>query len=88
MAREKLRFCLHISKKSATFAALLKNETLNIDINMDTLLKNLGAILVLLGVVCLAVYFFGVQRNGLLAAGLALEVAGLFAHVILNKRYQ
>ena len=79
---------MHISKKSATFAALLKNETLNIDINMDTLLKNLGAILVLLGVVCLAVYFFGVQRNGLLAAGLALEVAGLFAHVILNKRYQ
>ena len=55
---------------------------------MDTLLKNLGAILVLLGVVCLAVYFFGVQRNGLLAAGVALEVAGLFAHVILNKRYQ
>jgi hypothetical protein len=79
---------LHISKKSATFAALLKNETLNIDINMDTLLKNLGAILVLLGVVCLAIYFFGVQVNGLLVAALALQVGGLFAHVILNKRYQ
>jgi hypothetical protein len=88
VAREKLNFCLHISKKSATFAALLKNETLNIDINMDTLLKNLGAILVLLGVVCLAIYFFGVQVNGLLVAALALQVGGLFAHVILNKRYQ
>ena len=55
---------------------------------MDTLLKNLGAILVLLGVVCLAIYFFGVQVNGLLVAALALQVSGLFAHVILNKRYQ
>ena len=56
--------------------------------NMNTLLKNLGAILVLLGVVCLAVYYFGVQVNGLLVAALALQVAGLFAHVILNKRVQ
>ena len=79
---------LYNNKKSATFAALLKNETLNIDINMDTLLKNLGAILVLLGVVCLAIYFFGVQVNGLLVAALVLQVGGLFAHVILNKRYQ
>ena len=54
--------------------------------NMNTLLKNLGAILVLLGVVCLAIYYFGVQVNGLLVAALALQVAGLFAHVILNKR--
>jgi hypothetical protein len=53
---------------------------------MDTLLKNLGAILVLLGVICLAIYYFGVQVNGLLVASLALEVAGLFVHVILNKR--
>ena len=55
---------------------------------MNTLLKNLGAILVLLGVVCLAVYFFGVQKNALLVVGLVLEVGGLFAHVLLNKRYQ
>jgi hypothetical protein len=55
---------------------------------MDTLLKNLGAILVLLGVVCLAIYYFGVQVNGLLATALVLQIAGLFVHVILNKRYQ
>ena len=56
--------------------------------DMNNLLKNLGAILVLLGVVCLAVYYFGVQVNGLLVAALILQVAGLFAHVILNKRVQ
>ena len=61
-------------------------ETSNIDIKMDTLLKNLGAILVLLGVVCLAIYYFGVQVNGLLVAALTLQVVGLFVHVILNKR--
>ena len=53
---------------------------------MNTLLKNLGAILVLLGVVCLAVYHFGVQKNALLVVGLALEVAGFFAYILINKR--
>ena len=55
---------------------------------MNTLLKNLGAILVLLGVICLAVYYFGVQINALLVASLVLEVGGLFAHVLLNKKLQ
>ncbi len=55
---------------------------------MNNLLKNLGAILVLLGVVCLAVYYFGVQVNGLLVASMVLEVAGLLVYVLLNKRVQ
>ena len=55
---------------------------------MNNLLKNLGAILVLLGVVCLAVYYFGVQVNGLLVASMILEVVGLFAYILLNKRVQ
>ena len=55
---------------------------------MDTLLKNLGAILVLLGVVCLAIYNFGVQVNGLLVAALVLQVGGLFAYILINKRLQ
>ena len=53
---------------------------------MNTLLKNLGAILVLLGVVCLAVYYFGVQVNGLLVTALALEVAGVLSYILINKR--
>ena len=55
---------------------------------MNTLLKNLGAILVLLGVICLAIYYFGVQVNGLLIASMALEVAGFFAYILINKRLQ
>jgi hypothetical protein len=51
-----------------------------------TLLKNLGAILVLLGVVCLAVYYFGVQVNGLLVASMVLEVAGILSYIFVNRR--
>lgn len=53
---------------------------------MKTLLENLGSILVLLGVICLAVYYFGVQVNALLVASMVLEVAGVFAYIFLNKR--
>lgn len=55
---------------------------------MNNLLKNLGAILVLLGVVCLAVYYFGVQVNALLVISMVLEISGLFAHVLINKRIE
>ena len=49
---------------------------------MSTFLKFLGTILVLLGVACLAVYFFSTtQPNLLLAAGLGLEVVGVFTYV-------
>lgn len=53
---------------------------------MNTFLNNLGAILVLLGVVCLAIYYFGLQENYLLVASMVLEVAGVFAYIFLNKR--
>lgn len=54
---------------------------------MNTFLKALGTILVLLGVVCMAVYFFGTtQPNLLLAAGLGLEVVGIFTYVFTNKK--
>ena len=54
---------------------------------MNTFLKALGTILVLLGVVCMAVYFFGTtQPNLLLAAGLGLEVVGVFTYVFTNKK--
>ena len=53
---------------------------------MKNLLNNLGIILVLLGVICLVVYFCGVQKNALLATSLVLEVAGIGAYIFLNKR--
>lgn len=52
---------------------------------MKNLLENLGAILVLLGVICLAVYYFGVQVNALLVASMVLEAAGVLSYVFLSK---
>ncbi len=53
---------------------------------MNTFLKYLGALLVLCGVICLAVYYFAVPSNTLLVTALVLEVVGVLAHIILNKR--
>ncbi len=55
---------------------------------MNTFLKNLGIILVLAGVLCLVIYFCGVQENGLLATSLVLEIAGILAYIFLNKKYE
>lgn len=53
---------------------------------MKTFLKYLGAILVLCGVVCLAVYAFYKQTNGLLVTAMVLEVVGILSYIIINKR--
>ena len=53
---------------------------------MNTLLKNLGAILVLLGIACLAVYYFGVQKNFFLFFIMVLEVAGILSYIFINRR--
>lgn len=53
---------------------------------MEKLLKDLGIILVILGVLCLVLYYFAVPANGLLVASLVLEVAGILAYIFLNKR--
>jgi hypothetical protein len=75
---------LRICKVFSTFAAQsVKQQKIN---DMNTLLKNLGAILVLLGVVCLAVYYFGVQVNALLVVSMILEVAGVLSYIFINSR--
>ena len=75
---------LRICKVFSTFAAQsVKQQKIK---DMNTLLKNLGAILVLLGVVCLAIYYFGVQVNGLLVASMVLEVAGILSYIFVNRR--
>ena len=53
---------------------------------MNSLLKNLGLIIFLVGVICLCIYYFGVPSNGLLVASLALEFVGILAYIIINKR--
>lgn len=52
---------------------------------MNTFLKYLGAILVLCGVVCLAVYAFAKQTNALLVSAMVLEFVGILSHIIINK---
>lgn len=52
---------------------------------MKTLLKNLGAILVLCGVLCLVVYYFWVPSNGLLATALVLELVGILGYILTNR---
>ncbi|MBR5677529.1 MAG: hypothetical protein IKX20_05265 [Paludibacteraceae bacterium] len=53
---------------------------------MELFKKYLGVILLLLGVVCLIVYKYALQTNGLLVTGIALEVAGILAYIFINKK--
>lgn len=53
---------------------------------MKSFLNYLGVILLLLGVVCLVVYRYALPANALLISGIVLEVAGVLAYIILNKK--
>jgi hypothetical protein len=57
---------------------------------MNTLMKSLGIILILIGVGILAIPVFTEMRNnnGLLAAGLISVVIGVLAHIFLNRRFE
>lgn len=52
---------------------------------METFLKNLGIIILLLGVLCLVIYKFAFQENWLLIFSLALEIAGILTYIFVNK---
>jgi putative flippase GtrA len=53
---------------------------------METLLKNFGIIILLLGVVCLVVYKFACPSNALLIVSIALEIAGIISYIVINRR--
>ena len=53
---------------------------------METLLKNLGIIILLLGVVCLVIYKFACPLNALLIVSIALEIAGIISYIVINRR--
>ena len=46
---------------------------------MNSLLENLGIILLLLGVLCLVIYYLALPSNVLLVLGIVLELAGLLS---------
>lgn len=55
---------------------------------MKSFLKNLGLILIILGVVILAICFFtgDVNNNAILGGSMALIVIGLISYIVINKR--
>ena len=52
---------------------------------MKSLLKYLGVIILLMGVVCLVVYKFAVPENWLLVSSIILEVVGILSYIFINK---
>ena len=54
---------------------------------MNELIKNLGVIVLIIGVVVLAVPFLnGCINNTILLAGLCLIIFGYLGHIAINKR--
>ena len=55
---------------------------------MDQLKRILGAILVLLGVILLAIYSFAeLTNNAILVVAAILFVAGIGSYIFLNKKF-
>lgn len=56
---------------------------------MNVLLKNLGVIILLIGIAILAVpALTGGMSNSVLAAGLVVVLIGYFSHIFLNKKFE
>ena len=56
---------------------------------MNELLKNLGVIVLLIGVIILAVPAInGGLSNTILLTGLGLVLLGYFGHIVINKRVE
>jgi len=54
---------------------------------MKDFLKYLGSILILIGVVILALYYFGVsQSNVLLTSAGIIMLVGFITHIVVNRR--
>ena len=77
-----MQIYLHICKIFYTFAPAIKI----IHHNMNSALKYLGVVLLLLGVLCLVIYKYAAPENWLLILAMVLEVAGIFAYIFINKK--
>ena len=62
------------------------HEISNNALEMNSLMKYLGVILLLLGVLCLVIYKFALQENWLLISSMVLEVGGILAYIFINKK--
>lgn len=84
---------MHIPIFFCNFARFFKTalifENNKIKYIMKALLENLGIILLIIGFVCLVVYNITTPiSNALLIASLIIEVAGILAHIFINKKLQ
>ena len=53
---------------------------------LQTLLKNAGLLIILIGVIILGIVVFaGTQTNASLALSLILVVVGLLAHIVISR---
>lgn len=67
----------------------IEKEIYKTSITMNGLIKNLGVIVLLIGVVILAVPFLtGGMTNGILITGLLVIVLGYLGHIVINKRVE
>ena len=67
----------------------IEKEIYKTSITMSGLIKNLGVIVLLIGVVILAVPFLtGSMTNGILLTGLAVIILGYLGHIVINKRVE
>ncbi|MDR3129809.1 MAG: hypothetical protein LBU03_06190 [Tannerellaceae bacterium] len=56
---------------------------------MSALVKNIGVILLLIGIILMAgTYIGGALTNGILAIGLFIVIAGYVLHIVLNKKVE
>lgn len=70
------------------FVAENKQNKLKIN-TMNTLMKGLGIVILLIGVGILAfTAFSGLRSNAMLGAGLLTIIVGFFAHIFLNKKFE
>jgi hypothetical protein len=53
---------------------------------MNSNLKYLGVVLLVLGVLCLVIYKYALPQNFLLILAMVLEVGGIFAYIFINKK--
>ena len=66
-----------------------KENNYKISITMNELLKNLGVIVLLVGVIVLAVpALTGGMSNSILLSGLGLIILGYLSHIVINKRVE
>lgn len=56
---------------------------------MKTLFKNLGPILILIGVILLSIYFFtNSSSNTYLASAGIIMIVGFLSHILINRKVQ